>query len=618
MPRTKMWLVFYAAIGTGILLGAIFYVGFFGEVAHTFLHESGLGLPIAVVLGLLFGFSYYLFFKLLLRAFTWPFLRRAQALVVRPIAPLLPAWKSNELDKLEEILNEALGTLERLDLFSEIAAELVSSLDPQATLDQIVRTAVETLPGDSGLIFLLDEGGDRYAVRASHHLPVPEGRVGEISFRVGEGVPGWVATRGRPLIIADARQDPRVHPLLQEAGVRSLMSAPLTLAGRPLGALNIFNCSQIEAFDENDLRLLAIYADLAAVAINNARLYGAMEQEREKLAGILRDTTDIVVVLDEAGQIILLNPAAERTFQVPAAQAEGQPLQVLGVSDLKAALDSARQAARAVVYEIAVPGGSTLYASVSPVHGVGWVMVMQDITPLKELDRLRGEWVATVSHDLKNPINVVRMALDLIEESGPLNEEQTEVLGKAREGSLRMQALVTDVLDLARMEAGAAIRAAPLELFDLLAVALNEVEPLARQRELRLRTDVPPDLPLVRGDAVLLTRAVVNLLSNAVKYTPSGGQVTLRAHAEAGSVQVEVNDTGPGIPEEALPHLFERFYRVPGSDAHAEGTGLGLSIVKSILERHGGHVWVESTVGQGSTFAFVLPAVEEVLPDSTP
>jgi signal transduction histidine kinase len=124
---------------------------------------------------------------------------------------------------------------------------------------------------------------------------------------------------------------------------------------------------------------------------------------------------------------------------------------------------------------------------------------------------------------------------------------------------------------------------------------------------LTLITDLPSSLPAVRGDAALLARVMSNLLSNAIKYTSTGGQVTVRAQPQDDVLQIEVTDTGHGIPEKALPHIFDRFYRVPGSEEEAEGTGLGLSIVRSIVEKHGGRIWVESEENKGSTFAFTVP-----------
>ena len=289
----------------------------------------------------------------------------------------------------------------------------------------------------------------------------------------------------------------------------------------------------------------------------------------------------------------------------------GQPISALGIDGLVAALDEARKAKDSIVHEVATPSERTLYASVSPVHDVGWVIVMQDITTLKELDKLRTQWVAAVSHDLKNPIAAVQLSAGLMEKAGPLNEAQKEILAKMQRGGERLRSLVTDVLDLARLEAGPALRLGVVNPVEVIAEAISDAETLAADKGLALMTDLPPALPPVRGDAALLGRVMANLLGNAIKYTPSGGQVTVYAQPKDDVVEVKVIDTGRGIPPESLPRIFDRFYRVPGSEEEAEGTGLGLSIVKSIVEKHGGRIWVESEVGQGSTFVFTVPVGEE-------
>jgi signal transduction histidine kinase len=605
MPKTKQWIIFYIAIGVGIAWGAAGYFIFY--VAHGIARTPVAGVALAVAFGLAIGFAFYLFFKFTLRAFTWPFLRRAQALTTRPIAELPTPWSSGELDKLEEVLAEALATLERLDLFSEIAGEIVATLEPQKTLGRIVATAVETLPATSGLIFLLDQESGRYTVRTHYLLPLLDGQTEQISFAADEGVPSWVVIQGQPLIISDAQSDERVHPLIQQAGIKSLLSAPLSIGGRQIGALNLFSDEAADAFDEHDVHLTKIYADLAAVAIDNARLYQSVEDERHRFAAILSDTTDAIVVLDQTERVLLFNSAAEDCLGDLTA---GQPISALGLDDLVTALGEARRTKGSMVREVATPDERMLYASVSPVHDVGWVIVMQDITSLKKLDKLRTQWVAAVSHDLKNPIAAVQLSAGLMEKAGPLNDMQREILEKMQRGSERLRSLVTDVLDLARLEAGLALRLGTVNPVQVIAEAISDVEALAADKGLALMTDLPPELPSVRGDAALLGQVMANLLSNAIKYTPSGGQVTVRAKPRDGKLQVEVIDTGRGIPVEALPRIFDRFYRVPESEEEVEGTGLGLSIVKSIVEKHGGQIWVESEEGAGSTFAFTVPVSE--------
>jgi two-component system phosphate regulon sensor histidine kinase PhoR len=390
--------------------------------------------------------------------------------------------------------------------------------------------------------------------------------------------------------------------------IRGWIGAPLLVRDQSIGLL-VVDKLEPDFYTEEDGETVAAFATQIAIAIQNARLYQATQEQRDKLAAILTDTTDAVIVLDETGQIWLLNPAAQRTLKRPRnEQLTGQLIHALRLPELSAALEIAQSTRQPTTSEMAGPDGISLNASIAPVRGVGWVIVMQDVTLFKELDRLRTEWVAAVSHDLKNPIQVIQLGAALLEMDGPLNELQLERIKIIQRGTEQLSNLVTNVLDLAQLEAGPSLRLASVNPLDVITAGLAEIEHLAAKKQQLFVSDITPDLPLIRSDGKLLQRALVNLLSNAIKYTPIGGTITLRAALMGEELAIEVGDTGPGIPADALPHLFDRFYRVPGTDA--EGSGLGLSIVKSIIEKHNGSVQVTSVEGQGSTFTIRLPLVQ--------
>jgi signal transduction histidine kinase len=233
---------------------------------------------------------------------------------------------------------------------------------------------------------------------------------------------------------------------------------------------------------------------------------------------------------------------------------------------------------------------------------------MQDITALKELEQLRTEWIATISHDLKNPITAIQLSSSLLRSAGTLNDRQQQVLEGIQTNGRRLIDLVTNTLDLARLETEPTLPRQVIAPSVILAQAFAEVQTLAAARHQTLSYSIDPDIPTIRGDLNALSRALANLLSNAIKYTPDHGAIDVHITEKPYLVQLEVKDTGRGIPTEAIPHLFDRFYRVPGSQDVAEGTGLGLYIVKRIVNRHGGEIWVESEVGKGSTFAFTIPS----------
>ena len=216
-----------------------------------------------------------------------------------------------------------------------------------------------------------------------------------------------------------------------------------------------------------------------------------------------------------------------------------------------------------------------------------------------------------VSHELRTPLNFITGFASILEDevSGPLNAEQHAHIERILDGGERLLGLVNDLLDYARLEAGN-FRAdpVPLALAPLVDRVIADLQPLARQRRLTLARDVSPGLPVTLADPLRLEQVLYNLIGNAIKFTPEGGSVHVAAAAEGERVRLSVIDTGIGIPPEALPRLFDRFYQVDSSPTRPfGGTGLGLAITRSLIEVMNGEIGVESEVGKGSTFWFTLP-----------
>jgi signal transduction histidine kinase len=263
--------------------------------------------------------------------------------------------------------------------------------------------------------------------------------------------------------------------------------------------------------------------------------------------------------------------------------------------------------------EVLLPDGRTLYASASSIASgdgvrIGRVAVLRDITHLKELDSMKSEFVNTVSHDLRSPLTYMRGYVTMIPMIGSLASKQQEYLDKIMGGIEQMTALIDDLLDLGRIEAGVGLVREEVSMADVARDAIESMQShaITRQTALDLDSVAPGRL---HGDRQLLKHAVANLIDNAIKYTPSGGWVKVGIEERDGWVIVRVTDNGIGIATADQPRLFEKFYRIKRRDTlDVKGTGLGLAIVKSIAEWHQGRVWVESQVGRGSTFYIALPA----------
>jgi two-component system phosphate regulon sensor histidine kinase PhoR len=235
------------------------------------------------------------------------------------------------------------------------------------------------------------------------------------------------------------------------------------------------------------------------------------------------------------------------------------------------------------------------------------VVVMQDITHLKELDRLKSEFVSTVSHDLRTPLTTIQGYIELLARVGPLNEGQRDFIDKAFHSLSHLTALISDLLDIGRIEAGYDLEMRPFCINDVIRQSVDAHTILIEQGELYAVTDIPDEPLWIHGNARRIRQVLDNLISNAIKYNHPGGAVKVTAQPGDDYVIVSIEDEGIGIPLEEQPKLFERFYRVRSPEAEdIHGTGLGLSIVKSVIEKHKGRVWVRSYPGKGSTFAFIL------------
>ena len=389
--------------------------------------------------------------------------------------------------------------------------------------------------------------------------------------------------------------------------VKSILCVPLFVGERVTGVLTVGRRSTSQPFSEHHVHLLSTLADSAAIAIENARLYWQADSERAKLDTILREIDDIVIVTDAELRLLLLNNAARAAFNLTDAalgQALAEVIPIKAVTDL---FDQRKLRSQAWRADIVLADGRTLQGQLSVLSGIGYGAVLHDITRLKELDKIKSEFVSIVSHDLRTPLTAIRGYVELLPRVGPLNEQQREFVARVEYSMTNIVSLIGDLLDIGRIEAGVDWDMKPLALEAIVREAVDDLQPEAAQAQQQLTAQLTP-LPPVMGNARRLRQVVNNLVSNGLKYTPDGGQITVTAREDGEFIFLQVRDTGIGIALEDQRHVFDKFFRVR-SDAteRINGSGLGLSIVKAIVEKHNGRVWVESAPGTGSTFTVVLP-----------
>jgi len=257
--------------------------------------------------------------------------------------------------------------------------------------------------------------------------------------------------------------------------------------------------------------------------------------------------------------------------------------------------------------EIELNGGKVFNAQRTQIEGLGHVIVLHDISHLKEVDRIKSEFVTTVSHDLRSPLTAILGYVELIESAGTLNEQQTEFIRRVHIGVDQITNLISNLLDLGRIEAGLDESKEPLQLPVLAKYAVESMKAFAESRAISVEEKLNDKVPLVKGDPIRLRQMIGNLLENAIKYTPQGGKVCIDCQAENDQVILRVRDTGIGIASSDQARLFDKFFRGSNVPEEETGSGLGLSIVKSIVDSHNGRIWVESKLRVGTVVTVVLP-----------
>ena len=334
------------------------------------------------------------------------------------------------------------------------------------------------------------------------------------------------------------------------------------------------------------------------------------ESERSKLDAIIANIQDGVIVMDEKKNILLANQAVYDIFNLDSKEIVGRSLvDVISNADLNALL--ARAGDGPLKYhEINFDDGRVFNAQYTPIPKIGAAVTMQDISYLKELDRLKSDFIHTVSHDLRSPLTSILGYTELVERTGPLNPNQQEFLQRLQRSIQHITTLINDLLDLGRLEAGFDTRREAVQLEGVLKYTLDMFDGQVKKKKISLTTDIAPNLHPLRANPIRIRQMLDNLVGNAIKYTPNEGRIHVSMLMQDNQIILKVQDSGFGIPPEEQGRVFEKFYRATNAVEDVEGSGLGLAIVKSIVDSHQGRVWVESTVGKGSTFIVLLPAQE--------
>jgi two-component system phosphate regulon sensor histidine kinase PhoR len=339
----------------------------------------------------------------------------------------------------------------------------------------------------------------------------------------------------------------------------------------------------------------------------------ARESERARLAAVLDQMTDGVLIADAQGIVRFANPAAEKMFGegtgLPGKSVAGTLRQHQLIETWQKCLVEGKMQSESVE----IPGRRQfLQLVVMPDrHGGGSLLLVQDLTRVRRLETVRRDFISNVSHELRTPLASLKALTETLQE-GALDDPPAarRFLGRIETEVDTLTQMAAELLELTRIESGQVpLELKPVPPSRLLHSAVERMKVQAERAGLALRVECPPGLPAVLADAPRLEQVLINLTHNAIKFTPPGGEVALLAEAGQGVVRFAVRDTGAGIPSDDLPRIFERFYKSDRARSGG-GTGLGLSIAKHLVEAHGGNIQAESIEGRGSTFSFTIPTAE--------
>jgi signal transduction histidine kinase len=596
------------------------------------------------------------------------------------IALLLSQARANRIDReylmgrlvsLNTLMDElaadrqTVGQQKSLAALYDVSRLIGSSLDLQTVLNQVMDAIIKLTGAERGFLMMMDDDGNLHP-RVARNIDQETLESG--AFHVSRTVTQQVVETGQAVLTTNAQEDPRFagQASVVANALRSIMATPLRVRGQVTGVVYVDNRARTGLFKPEDLSALDAFAGQAAVAIDNARLFGETDEALQARVAELRMLGRVDRELNEAiGGGAVMQITLEWATRM--AEATGSALglvedgpedapvlriaAVYGDSGLPAGIED-----NAVItlgeysalwhvlkdteaHHRQESNGNTLLFV--PIHHegrpIGLVILAADhdftedqrdlvtrmaaraaiaiqntrlFDAVKAADKAKSEFVSVVAHELKVPMTSISGYADLLKVVGPITDQQQEFIEKVKSNVTRMKVLVTDLSDISRIESGnLRMDIAPTDPASVITQARDGAMTQIEERAHDYVEDVPDDLPPVMADQTRLTQVLLNLLSNAYKYTPDGGTITMKAWQDGAAVAFSVQDTGVGMTEEEVANLGKKFWRADNDHAiNQPGTGLGFAITRNLITLMGGELVIESEPGQGSAFTFTIPA----------
>ena len=537
------------------------------------------------------------------------------------------ARAKNELESFSRGLEEKVKTRTlELSILYEVSNAISYTLDYQTLLKLIMESLFKIVDYDICASLLFDAHTANITLKPAYSQSagfvdeVKNSLIDSTSTLTGENIRKkhmsafFIPTSldAKPKAMPDGRQEERKFDEL-----RSFFNVPFVVRGKTIGMINVSSCKD-NAFSEDDVKLIYTIANQASNAIE--RLQAVITAEKSKMESMVESMTEGVIMIDERGEIVVLNPQARRMLDFGADEEVASKTlnEKMKTINLDKVLEESQSKARVMTKEITIPndGNAVLYCDVSPVKDlggeiIGIVTILRDITKEKEVDKMKTEFISTVSHELRTPLTTMKEFISIISDEipGKLTKDQREYVDIVKGNIDRLARLINNLLDISKIEAGRAeLKKTLVDIINLAKATVSTLKPEAEKKHIEFETLFPASATNVYVDPDKIVQVFTNLIGNAVNFTPENGKITIGIKDKGKEVECSVTDTGVGIAPENLGKLFTKFQqfdRVAG--AGAKGTGLGLAISKELAQAHNGRMWAESKLDIGSKFIFTLP-----------
>ncbi len=520
--------------------------------------------------------------------------------------------------------------VEHIAAINRVAAKVGVSLSLDETLDAALYEVCNVTGAEASGLSLISDDRSEVILRAqlgwlhdytTHPMRIP----------INQGMSGQVIANDEVLVYNDltGQENFAVSSFSQEE-FRSIAMAPMHARGEIIGILSVMSHDPDE-FDKVFKVVIQAIADNVAVAVHNAILYEKHVENEKQLGTILNSTADGIIATDNHNKITLVNHAAEGMLGIEASSLIGHTLRQAPLTRRirDPLLLTMMPDAENKTFQLTLGSERVLSFIVTQISlerqveqdadNDGWVIVLQDVTHIREAELARAKFIQAAAHDMRNPLSVTQSSIHLLDKMLETQDEDIrEIINMAYSGIDRLQRLIDDLLQIERIESGYGFNLGETDIYALIREVTLSNQTLMNDKSITITSSIGDDVPhIIIIDRDWVQRAIHNFLDNARKYIEMGDAVDVSVFRKNDAIHIEVSDTGPGIPQGVHARLFDRFYRVKDSET-VKGSGLGLAITKSVAEAHGGHVYVKSEVGEGSTFGITLPLKDSASVYETP